>query len=100
MSKDRYENPLVARYASKEMSFIWSPQKKFSTWRKLWLALAKAEQELDLPISDEQLKDMEENLENIDFDLAAKYERDLRHDVMAHVHAWGDQIPSAKPIIH
>ena len=57
MSKDRYENPLVARYASKEMSFIWSPQKKFSTWRKLWLALAKAEQELDLPISDEQLKE-------------------------------------------
>ncbi|MDD7984443.1 adenylosuccinate lyase [Lentisphaera marina] len=100
MSKDRYENPLVARYASKEMSFIWSPQKKFSTWRKLWLALAKAEQELDLPISDEQLKAMEENLDNIDFDLAAKYERDLRHDVMAHVHAWGDQIPSAKPIIH
>jgi adenylosuccinate lyase len=100
MSKDRYENPLVARYASKEMSFIWSPQKKFSTWRKLWLALAKAEQELDLPISDEQLKAMEGNLENIDFDLAAKYERDLRHDVMAHVHAWGDQIPVAKPIIH
>ena len=100
MSKDRYENPLVARYASKEMSYIWSPQKKFSTWRKLWLALAKAEQELDLPISDEQLKAMEGNLENIDFDLAAKYERDLRHDVMAHVHAWGDQIPVAKPIIH
>ncbi|WDE99069.1 adenylosuccinate lyase [Lentisphaera profundi] len=100
MSKDRYENPLVARYASKEMSFIWSPQKKFSTWRKLWLALAKGEQELDMPITDEQLKDMEDNLENIDFDLAAKYERELRHDVMAHVHAWGDQIPSAKPIIH
>jgi len=97
---DRYENPLVARYASKEMSFIWSPQKKFSTWRKLWLALAKAEQELDLPISDDQLKVMQENLENIDFELAAKYERDLRHDVMAHVHAWGDQIPEAKPIIH
>ncbi len=100
MSKDRYENPLVARYASKEMSFIWSPQKKFSTWRKLWIALAKGEQELGLPISDEQIKVMEENVDNVDFELAAKYERDLRHDVMAHVHAWGDQIPEAKPIIH
>ena len=96
----QYENPLISRYASKDMSFIWSPQKKFSTWRKLWIALAKAEKSLGLNITEKQIQLMENNIENIDFELAAKYEKDLRHDVMSHVHAWGEQIPEAKAIIH
>ena len=97
---NQYQNPLISRYASKDMSFIWSPQKKFSTWRELWIALAKAEKELGLNITDEQIQLMENNVDNIDFDLAAQYEKGLRHDVMSHVHAWGDQIPKAKAIIH
>lgn len=82
------------------MQVIWSPQRKFSTWRRLWLALAEAEQQLGLAITDEQLAELREHLDDIDFDNAAEYERKLRHDVMAHVHALGDVAPNARPIIH
>ena len=99
-SYDQYENPLVARYASREMSAVFSPQRKFSTWRRLWLALAEAEQELGLPISDDQLAQMRAHLDDVNFPVAARYEKKLRHDVMAHVHAFGDQCPAAMPIIH
>jgi adenylosuccinate lyase len=100
MERNRYENPLVKRYASPAMSNVWSPQNKFSTWRRLWLALARAEQELGVPITDEQLSEMEANLDNIDFDEAARHEKELRHDVMAHVHTFGTCCPTAMPIIH
>jgi adenylosuccinate lyase len=82
------------------MSFLWSPQKKFSTWRHLWLALAEAEQELGLPISDAQLDELREHLDDIDFDVAARHEKIRRHDVMAHVETYGELCPQAKPIIH
>jgi adenylosuccinate lyase len=95
-----YEHPLVQRYSSKEMSFVWSPAMKFSTWRKLWTALATAEQELGLDITDEQLEQMRTQLFNVDFDLAAKKEAEFRHDVMGHVHAYGEAAPTAMPIIH
>jgi adenylosuccinate lyase len=95
-----YEHPLVERYATKEMSFIWSPAMKFSTWRKLWTALATAEQELGLDITDEQLEQMRQNIYTIDFDLAAKKESEFRHDVMGHVHTFGTQAPKAMPVIH
>jgi adenylosuccinate lyase len=97
---DQYDNPLVTRYASREMGAIFSPQNKFATWRRLWLALAEAEQECGLPITDEQLEQMRAHLDDIDFEAARRYEADLRHDVMAHVHAFGDQCPEARPIIH
>jgi len=100
MDRIEYENPLVKRYASKEMSSNWSPQKKFSTWRRLWLALAQAQQELGLNISDEQLNEMREHLDDINFDVAEAKEKELRHDVMSHVHAFGEQCPTAAPIIH
>ena len=88
-SHTSYEHPLVSRYASKEMSYIWSPQKKFSTWRKLWLALAESERALGLDITEEQVNEMAANIENIDFELAEKKETEFRHDVMAHVHTFG-----------
>lgn len=97
---EKYQNPLVDRYASKEMNANWSPQKKFSTWRRLWLALATAEQELGLPIADEQLEEMRAHLDDIDFEAAAGYEKKLRHDVMSHIHTFGDLCPKAMPIIH
>jgi adenylosuccinate lyase len=100
VSHDIYQNPLNTRYASKEMSAIWSAQKKHSTWRQLWIALAESQQELGLHITDEQLTEMRSTVDDIDFDAAAKYERELRHDVMAHVHAWGDQCPAARKDIH
>ncbi|MGD9567924.1 MAG: adenylosuccinate lyase [Sedimentibacter sp.] len=100
MSRDTYENPLITRYASKEMSYIFSDESKFSTWRKLWVALAEAEKELGLNITDEQINEMKENIYNIDYDLAAKKEREFRHDVMAHVHTFGTACPKAMPIIH
>lgn len=100
MSHEQYENPLISRYASREMSFLWSPQKKFSTWRRLWLALAEAEQELGLAITDEQLAAMREHLDDIDFDRAAEHEKIRRHDVMAHVETFAEACPQAKPIIH
>lgn len=96
----KYEHPLVQRYATKEMSSIFSPAMKFTTWRKLWLALAASEQELGLDITDVQLQQMQDNLYNIDFDKAAEYEAKFRHDVMGHVHAFGEVAPAAMPIIH
>eukprot|EP01038_Epipyxis_sp_PR26KG_P008968 gene8968-12097_t len=99
-TKDKYEHPLVDRYASKEMSYLWSPAKKFTTWRKLWLALAESEQLLGLDITDEQIQQMREHLHDIDFDLAEKKEAEFRHDVMAHVHTFGVACPKAMPIIH
>ena len=96
----RYENPLVSRYASAEMSYLWSPHKKFSTWRFLWLTLAEGEQSLGLDITDTQLAEMREHLDDIDFDLAKKKERELRHDVMAHIHTFGTACPTAMPVIH
>lgn len=95
-----YRSPLSARYASAAMQSIWSDQRKFSTWRRLWLALAESEQELGLDITPSQIDSMRAHLDDINFDAAQTYERSLRHDVMAHVHAWGDQIPDAKGIIH
>jgi len=95
-----YENPLITRYASPAMSQLWGAQRKFSTWRRLWLALAEAEAELGLPITQAQLDELRANLDNIDFDKANECERELRHDVMAHVHTYGDCCPMARPIIH
>ena len=100
MEMDTYENPLISRYASREMAEIWSPRRKFTTWRRLWIALAEAEQELGLDISDEQISELKQQADNIDFDAARQHERRLRHDVMAHVHAYGDVCPRAMPIIH
>lgn len=98
--KDSYESPLCSRYASDRMQFIFSPDFKFSTWRRLWIALAESEKELGLDITDAQLGEMRAHIEDIDYALAADYEKKLRHDVMAHLHAYGDLCPSAKPIIH
>ncbi|XP_018580353.1 adenylosuccinate lyase [Anoplophora glabripennis] len=95
-----YRSPLSTRYASKEMQYNFSDQKKFSTWRKLWINLAKAEKELGLDITDAQIKEMEANVHNINFDEAAAEERLTRHDVMAHVHVFAKQCPTAAPIIH
>jgi adenylosuccinate lyase len=95
-----YDNPLVARYASHAMTQLWSPQRKFSTWRKLWLALAESQAELGLPITQEQIEEMRQHLDDINFSKANEYERELRHDVMAHVHTFGDCCPKARPIIH
>ena len=100
MSRDVYTNPLIERYSSKEMLYIFSADKKFSTWRKLWVALAKGEKELGLDITDEQVKALEDNIYDIDYDLAREYENKFRHDVMAHVHTYGDKVPVAKGIIH
>ena len=99
-NKAVYESPLSSRYASDEMQYIFSPDKKFSTWRRLWVALARAEMELGLPVTQEQIDEMEAHLTDIDYDSAAQWERKLRHDVMAHIHAWGEQCPKAMPIIH
>ena len=100
MMRDTYENPLITRYSSKEMLYIFSDEKKFSTWRKLWVALAEAEKELGLSITDEQIEEMKANIYNIDYDLVAQKEKEFRHDVMAHVHTFGTCCPSAMPIIH
>lgn len=100
MSHDVYENPLIKRYASKPMAELWSEQRKHSTWRRLWVALAEAERELGIEISESQISDLKSATDDIDFALAAKYEKELRHDVMAHVHTYGDRCPSARGIIH
>lgn len=100
MPRDTYENPLISRYASKEMSYLFSDESKFSTWRKLWVALAEGEKELGLNITDEQIEEMKANIYNIDFELAARKEKEFRHDVMAHVHTYGIACPKAMPIIH
>ncbi|NXX68473.1 PUR8 lyase, partial [Spizella passerina] len=96
----RYRSPLVSRYASAEMAYNFSERKKFSTWRRLWLYLAQAEKSLGLPITDEQIQEMEANLDNIDFKMAAEEEKKLRHDVMAHVHTFAHCCPKAAAIIH
>ncbi|AKK74633.1 adenylosuccinate lyase [Chryseobacterium gallinarum] len=95
-----YKNPLEERYSSEEMLFNFSHNNKFRTWRKLWIALAEIEKDLGLEITDEQIAELKANAENIDFDKAAEYEKKFRHDVMAHVHTYGDVAPSAKGIIH
>jgi adenylosuccinate lyase len=95
-----YDNPLISRYASREMAALWSDQRKFSTWRQLWVWLAESEAELGLPITREQIAELAAHTTDIDFDAATKYERKLRHDVMAHVHTYGDACPTARPIIH
>jgi adenylosuccinate lyase len=95
-----YDNPLIGRYATSEMSTLWGPQRKFSTWRRLWVALAEAEAELGVPITQHQIDQLRAHVDTIDFEKAAQYERKLRHDVMAHVHAFGDVCPAARPIIH
>jgi adenylosuccinate lyase len=100
MPHNRYENPLETRYASAEMSELWSAQRKHGTWRQLWVWLAEAEAELGLPITEQQIDELRQHVHTIDFAAAEKYERELRHDVMAHVHAYGDQCLSARPIIH
>ena len=100
MNKTIYESPLSSRYASDQMQYIFSPDKKFSTWRRLWVALARAEMELGLPVTQEQVDELSAHITDINYDLAAKKERELRHDVMAHIHTYGAQCPKAMPIIH
>lgn len=100
MNKDIYESPLNSRYASKEMKELFSPDKKFKTWRKLWITLAKAEQELGLNITDEQIAELEKFKDDINYDVAVEREKVTRHDVMAHIFAYGQQCPTAKGIIH
>jgi adenylosuccinate lyase len=96
----RWQSPLVERYASPEMAYLWSDDHKFRTWRRLWLALAEAEQALGLAITDAQLDELRQHLDDIDHEAAARHERRLRHDVMAHVHALGDVAPNARAIVH
>lgn len=98
--KNVYESPFNARYASSEMQQIFSPDMKFTTWRKLWIALAEAEKELGLNITDVQIEQMKKNQDNINYEVAEKYEKEFRHDVMSHVHAFGELCPDAKAIIH
>ncbi len=100
MSHDQYSSPLSERYASKAMLELWSPRTRHGLWRELWLALATAERELGLDIPEKGLREMREHLSDIDFDAVAKYEKKFRHDVMAHIHAFGDVAPAAKGIIH
>lgn len=100
MDTDRYSSPLAQRYASQAMLELWSPATRHGLWRRLWLALAEAERELGVAIPDEAIQQMRANLDNIDFAVVADYERRFRHDVMAHVHAFGDIAPAAKPFIH
>jgi len=97
---NEYVSPLVERFATQEMAQLWGAQKKFSTWRRCWIALAEAEKQLGLPITDEQIEQMRAHADDIDFEAAAKFEREMRHDVMAHIHAYGLVAPAARPIIH
>ena len=100
MSNDRYVSPLSERYASREMQYIFSPDKKFRTWRRLWIALAETEKELGLNITDEQIEEMKSHADDINFEVAKEREKVVRHDVMSHVYAYGVQCPKAKGIIH
>ena len=100
MSTDRYVSPLSERYASKEMQYIFSPDMKFRTWRRLWIALAETEKELGLNITQEQIDELKAHAEDINYDVAKERERQVRHDVMSHVYAYGVQCPKAKGIIH
>lgn len=98
--RTQYESPLSTRYASREMSYVFSPQYKHSTWRRLWTALAKAEKALGLPITDPQIHSLEKHIYDIDFEKVAEIEKDFRHDVMAHIYVYGEQCPEARSIIH
>ncbi|MGN1350600.1 MAG: adenylosuccinate lyase [Anaerovoracaceae bacterium] len=100
MKKPAYENPLIKRYTSKEMSYVWSPDMKFTTWRKLWIALAEAEMELGLNITQEQIDELKAHVDDINYAEAEAREKEVRHDVMSHVYAYGLQCPKAKGIIH
>ncbi len=100
MNRTKYENPLSWRYAGEEMNYNWSPAKKFTTWRRLWVELARAQQELGLDISDEQIAEMEAVVDSVDIEAAEEKEKQLRHDVMSHVHVFAEQCPAAAPIIH
>ena len=100
MSTDRYTSPLSERYASREMQFIFSQDMKFRTWRRLWIALAETEKELGLPITQEQIDELKSHAEDINYDVARAREKEVRHDVMSHVYAYGVQCPKAKGIIH
>ena len=100
MSNDKYQSPLSERYASQEMQYIFSPDKKFRTWRRLWIALAETEKELGLPITQEQIDELKSHQGDINYDVAKAQEKLVRHDVMSHVHAYGVQCPKAKGIIH
>ena len=100
MPTNTYESPLSSRYASEEMLYLFSADKKFSTWRRLWVALARAEMELGLPVTQEQVEELEAHITDIDYQRAAEWEKKLRHDVMAHVHTYGELCPKAMPIIH
>lgn len=99
-NREIYQNPLIDRYSSKEMMRVFSPDNKFRTWRKLWIALAESQMELGLAITDEQIEELKENQFNINYDVAIKREKETRHDVMSHVFAYGEQCPKAKGIIH
>ena len=98
--KNQYENPLITRYAGKDMSYVFSPEFKFRCWRKLWIALAESEKELGLAISDKQIKQLKEFKDDINYDVAEAREKEVRHDVMSHIYAYGQQCPDAMPIIH
>ena len=98
--RDTYESPLCARYAGKEMKYIFSPDMKFRTWRRLWIALAESEHELGLPVSKEQVEELKAYVDDINYEVAEEREKIVRHDVMSHVHAYGQQCPKAMPIIH
>lgn len=100
MSNDRYQSPLSERYASREMQYIFSPDKKFRTWRRLWIALAETERELGLPITEEQIEELRAHADDINYEVAREREKLVRHDVMSHVYAYGQQCPKAKGIIH
>ena len=95
MPTNAYESPLSSRYASDEMLYLFSADKKFSTWRRLWVALARAEMELGLPVTQEQVDELEAHITDIDYEKAAQWERKLRHDVMAHVHTYGEAVPQS-----
>jgi hypothetical protein len=99
-NRNLFDHPLTVRYSSEEMSQIWSDQKKFSTWRRLWIALATAEMELGLPIKQSQIDSLSANVNDIDFEYAEAKEKELRHDVMSHIHAFGKQCPDAAGIIY
>ena len=101
MNRNAYQEPLVSRYTCPEMQFLFSEQFKFSTWRKCWIALAEAQHELGLAaVTSEMIAEMKVHADDIDFDLAAAKEKEIRHDVMAHVYVYGRQCPLAEPIIH
>lgn len=96
MREDRYVSPLSERYASREMQYIFSPDMKFRTWRRLWIALAEAEHELGLPITEEQLEELRAHRDDINYEVAREREKQVRHDVMSHVYAYGVQCPNAR----